>query len=139
MIYSLSYHSQNRLDDITDDTRGAILSLLEAARTRNGRLGITGALMFNEGRFAQVLEGSREAVTEVFQSIKNDRRHSDIAVVSTRNATLRTYGTWSMAFVGSSDKAKAYYEDVVNTGRFDWSTASGPSLDRLLLDLIKLD
>ena len=98
MIYSLSYHSQNRLDDITDDTRGAILSLLEAARTRNGRLGITGALMFNEGRFAQVLEGSREAVTEVFQSIKNDRRHSDIAVVSieTQRCEPTEHGPWHL-------------------------------------------
>ena len=79
MIYSLSYHSQNRLDDITDDTRGAILSLLEAARTRNGRLGITGALnVATKVDLLKVLEGSREAVTEVFQSIKNDRRHSDI-------------------------------------------------------------
>ena len=26
---------------------------------------------------------------------------------------------------------------VVKTGRFDWSTATGPALDRLLLDLIQ--
>lgn len=79
-----------------------LLSLLLEARSRNARLGVTGMLLFCEGNFIQVLEGSKEAVDEVFVSIKEDARHTGIIVVNETPVFNRSFAEWSMGFESTS-------------------------------------
>ena len=46
--------------------RADLKSILEAAKRNNMANGVTGALLFNQEYFAQVLEGDRKVVTETF-------------------------------------------------------------------------
>ena len=51
--------------------------ILRTSRRNNAEVGVTGALMFNGGAFAQVLEGPRRGVESTFERIQRDQRHGD--------------------------------------------------------------
>jgi hypothetical protein len=58
----------------------AVLSLLASAQSKNQRLNITGALLSYGGIFAQVLEGPRNSVEQLFARIQLDERNSEVTV-----------------------------------------------------------
>ena len=61
-VYSLVYSSVAKLnaDDMAD--RAMVEDILRTARRCNSEVGVTGALLFTEGKFVQVLEGERDKV-----------------------------------------------------------------------------
>ena len=73
-------------------------SLLEQARSRNEFLAITGKLLHCEGTFIQLLEGKKESVDEVYQSITIDDRLIAVKLITSGTASNRHYNDWSMAF-----------------------------------------
>ena len=95
--------------------------------------------MFNEGRFTQILEGSESAVSKIFRSIKKDARHSDINVIATQTIQNRRFQTWAMAFVGTSEPARRYYQNTIGSPEFEWKRVNNDKLCQLLLELIELD
>jgi hypothetical protein len=52
---------------------------------------VTGALLFTEGRFVQVLEGERDKVREIFDRIGADARHADIKILSAQYSDRRRF------------------------------------------------
>ena len=80
-LVSLAYFSRNALDGTPDEMQAAIAAILAAARRNNARHGVTGALLFSDGCFAQVLEGAREDVETVFETIQCDPRHKDVTIM----------------------------------------------------------
>ena len=60
----------------------AVDAILAASQRNNAHAGVTGALMFTDGFFAQVLEGSMAAVEQVFERIQLDDRHSEVQLLS---------------------------------------------------------
>ena len=73
--------------------------ILSSARLFNERLEVTGLLMVGGNCFAQILEGSRSAVEEVFEKVLSDTRHESIVVLTREALQERIFGDWSMAFV----------------------------------------
>jgi hypothetical protein len=100
MISSLLYVSRSLLRQ-PDEAR-EIDNILAVARTRNANLNLTGALAFTETHFAQVLEGSRSAIDELMESIRRDRRHTDIQVTRVETLPERRFPDWRMAYSGPS-------------------------------------
>jgi len=84
-----------------DDAR-EVDDIVEVARTRNDALDLTGALIYTRTHFAQVLEGSAEAIAEVMTSIRADARHRNINIVSDDAIEARYFPDWSMAYSGPS-------------------------------------
>jgi hypothetical protein len=74
-------------------------AVLEAARRHNVKNGISGLLAFNGDYFLQVLEGGREAVNRLYQSISCDSRHEDILLLQLSDISARMFSSWSMAYV----------------------------------------
>lgn len=74
-------------------------ALLEQARARNSRWGVTGLLLYKHGRFLQVLEGLEQPVRDLFASIARDARHTDIQIVFTSPIERRTFPDWQMGFI----------------------------------------
>jgi hypothetical protein len=73
--------------------------LLIRARLRNKAAGVTGMLVFHEGSFLQALEGDEQAVTEIFDRIKNDPRHRDVEILNRgMGSGERGFGDWAMGF-----------------------------------------
>lgn len=74
-------------------------NLLIAARARNKKSHVTGYLCFRNNSFLQVLEGTPSAVTRVFSSIANDRRHSNVVLLGYERVVCRRFSTWSMGYI----------------------------------------
>ncbi|NNC54921.1 MAG: BLUF domain-containing protein [Pseudomonadales bacterium] len=75
-----------------------LLDLLEVSRRRNGRLLLTGLLLYANGKFMQVLEGREQPVREVYASILADTRHTDINTLRLQETPARHFPDWTMAF-----------------------------------------
>lgn len=85
--------------------------MLATARRRNPEAGVTGALLFNEDWFVQLLEGDREAVHATYHRIAADPRHEAVELlVDTRNPT-RLFPEWSMGFVGDAPAMRQRFSD----------------------------
>ncbi len=134
-IHRLVYYSRNRLAHF--DERGAqdIDQILETSRINNAAVGVTGALMFNAGYFAQVLEGPQEAVEATFERIQQDPRHGEVSLMSFEPAE-RSFADWSMAFVGRSQDAQARFGGIARASGFDPAALSGDRVCEILHDLL---
>ncbi|WP_031337484.1 BLUF domain-containing protein [Rhodopseudomonas sp. B29] len=116
-VFRLLYVSENRIAGDVAQVAAEIERVLESSRRNNAALGITGALIFNCGFFAQVLEGPPLAVEQIFEAIQRDVRHTKIQVISADFADARQFPHWSMAYVGRSpswEKALGWMKDATN-------------------------
>ena len=52
--------------------------LLERARVRNEREGVTGVLLYNDGNFMQYLEGPAAGMSVVYAAIQRDALHAGL-------------------------------------------------------------
>jgi hypothetical protein len=127
-LYRLVYYSRNTLSDEAEALPTAITSILAKSQANNERVGVTGALMFNSGCFAQVLEGSRLSVEEVFERIQQDERHGDVSLLAFDPASSRSFANWSMGFVGSSADDAARYGSLSQGSGFDPARMTGEAL-----------
>lgn len=99
-LYSLAYVSRNAIGGTPMEFRAHVQQILDASRGKNATYDVTGALLFSEGCFAQVLEGPREGVERLYESIRRDTRHSNVEIVEGIDIEQRSFAQWSMAFGG---------------------------------------
>ncbi|WP_407430439.1 BLUF domain-containing protein [Arcticibacter sp.] len=102
MLYSLIYFST-----CTNLMKPEDLKLLSKQSARfNKENDLTGMLVYvegrsikhTEGRFMQILEGSRFMVQRVFSKIKEDRRHHQIVVLKEQSIKRREFRVWNLGF-----------------------------------------
>lgn len=101
MLTSLLYLSQSRISDSV--VQDSVQQIIAAAEIRNRKLGVTGAVLFTNRHFAQVIEGERAAIDTLWGDISRDIRHEALIVVERKDIIERRFGDWSMAFFGPSD------------------------------------
>ena len=97
-LYRLAYFSRNAIGAF--NLQIEIEKILAVARKRNAAADVTGALLYSNGCFAQVLEGAQAEVEIIFESILLDVRHRDIQIVHLDRTEQRSFADWSMAFAG---------------------------------------
>jgi len=127
-LHRLVYYSRNRITGTPAALAEAITSILAASQVNNARMDVTGALMFNAGCFAQVLEGPRTAVEEIFERIQQDERHGDVSLLAFDPAPARVFERWSMGFVGASVSDAARYGALAQESGFDPARMTGEAL-----------
>jgi blue light- and temperature-responsive anti-repressor len=108
-LYRIVYCSRNLIpvSAKTDSQDGELDSILQASRRNNPSEDVTGALLFNDGCFAQVLEGPRPSVERIFERIQRDRRHGQVTVVDNGFSDRRDFPNWAMAHVQPPAGVKA--------------------------------
>ena len=74
-------------------------SILEQSRAHNPKAGITGVLCFSDELFIQVLEGGRDEVCELYNTIVRDGRHQQVRILSFEEIRERRFGSWTMGQV----------------------------------------
>lgn len=72
--------------------------LLVIARKNNSTLNVTGLLIIKGRSFLQCLEGPKEAVNEIFEKIKLDKRHNSIIELIEEDEGQRYFPDWSMGY-----------------------------------------
>ena len=123
-VARLMYMSKARPDVGPDE----IHAILDAARPRNARQGVTGLLIFAGGYFLQLLEGPEAYVGEIFDAIRADPRHSDVVVLLTDRADRRQFPGWSMGF--------ELIEDMPAPRGSGWFQLAPNALDAALPDTV---
>ncbi|MFD2191733.1 BLUF domain-containing protein [Pistricoccus aurantiacus] len=131
-LYRLVYVSRNRIDENDDKLREEIAGILACSRRNNTQADVTGALMFNRGCFAQVLEGPHDAVQETFERIQCDERHSHVSVLSFEVAETRGFSHWAMAYVGENDTNIDEFASFAEESGFDRERLAGEQVYELL-------
>lgn len=79
-------------------TQSDLDAILAVSRLNNGREGITGMLLWADGAFIQVLEGSESAVRRLVGRIERDDRHRNLMVILEETVSSRVFGAWEMGF-----------------------------------------
>ena len=76
-----------------------LTDLLAQSRRDNLADGITGLLLYAEGHFMQLLEGSKEKIESLMLRIESDPRHHDVRILEGGPVACRQFSEWSMAFL----------------------------------------
>lgn len=77
--------------------------ILESAKVRNARRGVTGMLLFRDGVFLQLLEGEEVDVRYVYNRIVNDPRHQRVVNLPQEKSDQRDFASWSMGYQVPTD------------------------------------
>ena len=90
-----------------------LMRLLYHSYLRNTSAGVTGALIFDNNRFGQVIEGPRAQIEDLWVKIKKDTRNKNIHLVESKPIEHRSFSKWTMVFQGSEELAKKLPEIAV--------------------------
>lgn len=92
-LYRLVYYSRNTVMGLEEEVRTTVDQILATSQRNNAAAGVTGALMFTDGLFAQVLEGQQAAIETVFERIQLDDQHSEVRLLSFGPTDVRVFPT----------------------------------------------
>ncbi len=127
MTYQTVYSSESTIPMQSDDLE----ELLKQARSRNGLQGISGALVYTDGMFLQILEGERVKVLALMASILKDVRHENVTILREGEIPSARFGSWGMAYVSATPEQVAKWAGIgVETGTSEVVNGDGENLRR---------
>lgn len=75
-----------------------LATLLTQAREANARQNITGALVYGDGQFMQLIEGDEATLAMLYAKLLQDERHGQVFKFADKPIAQRSFADWSMAF-----------------------------------------
>ena len=135
MLYELLYTSVSTRVMGTDD----LVSLLEQARIKNARLGVTGLLVYHNREFMQLLEGEKNTVLSLWQTIRSDERHMSARSIYEGELDERGFVNWRMGFHELTDMNAQEldgFSNFLSKGFTSEVVANNPSVARRLMENI---
>lgn len=111
-------------------------SIIAQSHRNNPPLGITGLLCIADGIFVQVLEGGRDAVSDLFNTIIRDDRHHSVRILSYLEISERRFGNWNMGQVNIAKINTALLLKYSEKPVLDPFTTSATATLALLDDLV---
>jgi hypothetical protein len=115
MAFQVIYSSQA----VAPLSMAELEAILVDAREGNRRRGVTGALVYVDGVFLQILEGPRDVVQRLMASIARDTRHGSIHVFHEAETERPAFGSWKMAYLESSPGQVAAWLGLEGTATVD--------------------
>ena len=111
MTYQIIYSSESttpmQMDDLED--------ILEQARRSNAARQITGALVYVDGTFLQVLEGEASLIKALMARIAADVRHETVTVLKEAEVAAPIFSDWRMAYVSATPEQVAQWAGLPGT------------------------
>lgn len=107
-MVGLVYSSQEQVsfDEVS------LLELAKSAAQCNAEVGITGYLYYDKGYFTQYIEGEREAIDRLTESLKRDSRHSILASFD-EDIQERRFSNWSMQLLHRNQLIQIKLEHIL--------------------------
>jgi hypothetical protein len=87
-----------------------LMRLLYHSYLRNLRLEITGALIYENNQFGQVIEGPEDVIESLWEKIQQDNRHKNIRLIERKAIGSRSFQKWTMVFQGNKELFKGLPE-----------------------------
>jgi Sensors of blue-light using FAD len=120
MTYRIIYSSQATADMSVE----ALEEILVDARAGNEARGITGALVYVDGVFLQILEGDKGTVLDLMHNIAGDARHSSVTVFHEAEVDQPLFSGWRMAYLSAAPEQLAVWAGLEGTATLDDILAS---------------
>ena len=115
MPYQMIYSSK-----ATEPMSAADLeAILDDARAGNEARDVTGALVYADGLFVQIIEGEEGVVGELMASIARDTRHERVKVFHQGEVPVRAFESWRMAYLAPSAQEMAAWAGLPGTETID--------------------
>jgi hypothetical protein len=96
-----------------------VLKIVDVSEKNNPKRGVTGALCYDPRSFLQCLEGPRDQVNKLYNTIIRDERHTDVTLLYYADVEERAFGEWAMAYVRSDDVTGQLILRFGTSKRFD--------------------
>ena len=109
--------------------------ILAVTRPNNTRLRVTGALCFLDGAYLQLLEGDRHAVQALYQTIRDDPRHTDAKVLTHTNIVERAFPNWSMALLTWNEETRDIFLRHNPGSDVDLYAADPATVERMFVEM----
>jgi hypothetical protein len=133
-LYHLIYESQatHQLSE------AELANLLQQSRQFNEATGVTGLMLYtSDGRFLQVLEGSVEAIHNLyFLHIARDPRHHSLTLLAGGTLSYRRFANWRMGFRTITAKGLMDLAGYLDTNDITFLLPLLPDLSGSFLDKI---
>lgn len=112
-------------------------ALLHQARLRNEQDNITGALVYGDGRFMQIIEGDKAALDDLYARLLSDQRHVGLVKLADKEVAERSFADWSMAFRPVSDEEFRDMVGYVAPTQLNLQPTNLSAADALLLQMMR--
>jgi hypothetical protein len=122
--------AERRLPELRD--------IRQSANRHNNINGITGMLIFEQDKIAQVLEGERLAVTNTFGRIARDDRHTDVELLEVTSGHDRLFGAWGMRVVTAGPENSLLFKRFAIDGGFRPELMEAETLVSLMVHLSRV-
>ena len=103
MPYQIMYSSQATEPMTVTDLE----KILMDARAGNQERNVTGALVYVDGVFFQLLEGDEAVLRNLMANIASDTRHRSVKVFYEAHVDARAFESWSMAYLAPTARDMA--------------------------------
>lgn len=117
---------------VRDFDQEDLKSILETSRKHNALHDITGLLLCSNRNIVQILEGSKEAVRDLFDRIRVDPRHHKVTLLSFEKVNEREFERWTMGFKRVDPERFEHdlpdFTDIVERKNLNFELLSGLSI-----------
>ena len=90
-------------------------AILTDARTGNEARNVTGALVYVDGVFFQIIEGDKDVVHNLMASIASDSRHHSVKIFYDAEVAARAFESWSMAYLSATAEQMSKWAGLPGT------------------------
>ena len=105
--------------------------LLTNCRRNNAAASVTGALLYHNCYFMQLIEGQLDAINAIYDRIQADPRHEVLSVLFEDEISARFFPDWTMGYRAAEDMPLDSLNTIYETAKV--STTRFPINDFLLM------
>ena len=115
--------------------------IITTSKANNPKRGVTGILLYHQGKFVQVIEGEEEDLRKLMTIIEKDERHTNVQYLVDEKVNERGFDQWNMDFFNLSDKDSLDYESMQQISRLykKQPLVRSDQLVKMYEDLLKED
>ncbi|TVT39606.1 BLUF domain-containing protein [Hymenobacter setariae] len=114
-----------------------LANLLRQAREANARQDITGALVYGDGQFMQIIEGDEATLAMLYAKLLQDGRHGQVFKFADKPIAQRSFADWSMAFRPVSTEQFAQLAGYLTPEELNLQAPGLSATDDMLLQMMK--
>lgn len=118
-------------------TEAEIEKILTACKNNNKELDVTGVLLYSDAQFVQYLEGDLRKINSLYNKIKEDKRHKNVALISTAPIKERTFPSWQMGAKKLNLNSVEYHTQLSNDELNEFNRILSGSESNRALEVIK--
>jgi hypothetical protein len=115
--------------------------ILADARDGNRARDVTGALVYVDGVFFQLLEGDEAVVRSLMANIASDTRHQSVKVFYEAQVDVRAFESWSMAYLSPTAREMSIWAGLPATATIEEVLADvnrdPDRVPRILVEVLK--